>query len=404
VIALRFTDDYLLQNDLRIQDPEAEQSLLETVPDNGEVPSLVGWYNVRPEGGKRNPDYSDTFVWCAHCRGRRHWAGYLARYSDGTGILIGNVCGNKQYGVDFDRVENEFISNKNRQTYLRQFAALKASIAPMVAELHAATNSDVVSRFHDLRKHLAYYHGEPIEHRLEGEVDKPEPVDRALFPFLSVTMGQVVIKNGNQLFRTIKERDFEAEERERERLQEKYKEYDSLTVSARTRWHQLYGRPKREVPKIFRPKPQNFAALQGGDLFRFEVKPKVQLQALWEQAKGMYAEDLRASTESYSTSELKRIVLAFRDIADTAFQVREQLTAPDAFFEPRNLANVVECMNSVLEYENKLGKYSSDGNGIRFIDSSGEAVDATNNRCQPLELRHLEEFRRALSPDQPAGN
>lgn len=399
MIDLRFSDDYLLQTDLRIQDPEAEQSLLEAVPDNGEVPSIVAWYNVRPEGGKRNPDYSDTFVWCAHCRGRRHWAGYLARYSDGTGILIGNVCGNKQYGVDFDRVENEFISKKNRQTYLRQFVALKASIAPIVAELHAAINSDVVRRFHDLRRYLAYHYREPLGPRQEDEIDTPDPADRALFPFLSVTMGQVVMKNENQLFRTVKERDFEAEERERERLQEKYTEYDSLTVSAKKRWHQLNGRPKRDVPKIFRPTPRNFAALRGSDLFRFVVKPKPQLEALWEQAKGMYAEDLRASTDSYSTSELKRIVLAFREIADTAFEIREQLTAPDAFFEPRNLANVVECMNSVLEYENKPGRYSSDGNEIRFIDSSGQAVDATNNRCQPLELHHLEEFRHAVSPD-----
>ena len=96
-------DAKLLGKAFRVQDPEALSGLIQEIPENTELPIIEYKYDITPSS-----KYERDFVYCAHCKKRTHWKGYVISLGNNQRALIGHCCGKKQFGFDFGRVENTF--------------------------------------------------------------------------------------------------------------------------------------------------------------------------------------------------------------------------------------------------------------------------------------------------------
>ncbi|HVY41749.1 MAG TPA: hypothetical protein VG966_01870 [Hyphomicrobiaceae bacterium] len=89
------------------------------------------------------------FVHCAHCRAAHHWRGFVIELDDKDRslALIGEDCGEKQFHLDFRRVERDFNAHRGRQVDLRQVIEIRNLTPAFEQELHALRHSSSIGAF-----------------------------------------------------------------------------------------------------------------------------------------------------------------------------------------------------------------------------------------------------------------
>ena len=141
-------DRLLLLRDFVAPDPELLLGLLDKLPDNAKIFDILYRYDPTPEGGMRNR-HKRPFLHCAHCQGARHWRGFVIQLGDDDEslALIGEDCGEKQFGLDFRRVENDFNADRGRQADLRRLIEIRTLIPAFKQELDELRRSAAVAAF-----------------------------------------------------------------------------------------------------------------------------------------------------------------------------------------------------------------------------------------------------------------
>jgi hypothetical protein len=141
-------DRLLLLRDFDAPDPESLPRLLDKLPDNAKILDILFRYGVTPDGGMKNR-HKRPFLYCAHCQGERHWRGFVIQLDDDDEslALIGEDCGEKQFGLDFRRVENDFNADRGRQADLRRLIEIRTLIPAFEQELDELRRSAVIGAF-----------------------------------------------------------------------------------------------------------------------------------------------------------------------------------------------------------------------------------------------------------------
>ena len=136
------SDAALLSVEFRIRNPlETVESLSATKPDPDDAPTILGFYDDTPSGGRMaNPDA--RFIWCCHCQKETHWKGYVVESSVGSRFTIGNSCGQDHYGATFDATERNFREKRARQGVLRAFFRLLSKIDGLEEEIEHILSFD----------------------------------------------------------------------------------------------------------------------------------------------------------------------------------------------------------------------------------------------------------------------
>jgi hypothetical protein len=139
--------DYLLmQREFDTLDPEGLPGLVEKLPDGAAVHNIHYRYDVTPEGGMRNRERR-AFIHCAHCEAARHWRGFVIELTNGTMALVGEDCGEKQFGLDFRRVATDFHAALSLQSDLRRVIEIRAMLPACESELDALRRCGAMPAF-----------------------------------------------------------------------------------------------------------------------------------------------------------------------------------------------------------------------------------------------------------------
>lgn len=355
------SDENLLNAKLRIENPEGEENLVKQIPDRSEVPQIIADYDVTPTGGRKIPGHEETYVWCAHCKSATHWNGYLARYdSDGVGILIGKDCGYKHYGVDFEKNRRVFVAKKNRQHYLVQLKKITPRLTDIIIEINELVECGVLKAFHDFRGNIS------AKSKQTGLTGQPSI---AHFGELGSTFDDLVTSNNKWLCTVVFERDFEAEEKLREEKAKDLQPYLDMTTTEKKKYHTEYGRPDLKIENKFKKAIKNTAPLAGWELFDYSRSPRPKLVDCLEQLRLIFKDSSTKHTNGVATGQLIILVQTVAKIVRELCEVRNELSALSAFFSTKNLANVVECMNSMVNSEEN--PYSTHGKSLFFNDKYG---------------------------------
>jgi hypothetical protein len=128
------SDKLLLQREFDAPEPENLPGLVDKLPPGTPLPTILYRYLVRPKGGMQNR-HLRPFIRCAHCKGKRHWKGFVIELEDESLALLGHKCGREQFGIDFRRVEADFHSARNRQDDLKRVIELRALFPAFEQEL-----------------------------------------------------------------------------------------------------------------------------------------------------------------------------------------------------------------------------------------------------------------------------
>lgn len=110
----QLSDEEILSTDFCTDDPESLPNLLDSPPDNDEVPEIEFYYDTGKSGS--------GMVRCIHCKrtAKNHNKGVVLRFSNGTRMLYGKDCGAKQYGARFANAQNDFMKAKDRKKALER--------------------------------------------------------------------------------------------------------------------------------------------------------------------------------------------------------------------------------------------------------------------------------------------
>jgi hypothetical protein len=135
-----------MQREFDTRDPEGLPGLVDELPDDAVVHNIHYRYDVTPEGGMRNRERR-RFVHCAHCEAARHWRGFVTELADGALALVGEDCGEKQFGLDFRRVATDFHAALGLQSDLRRVMEIRAMLPACESELDALRRCGAMPAF-----------------------------------------------------------------------------------------------------------------------------------------------------------------------------------------------------------------------------------------------------------------
>ncbi|MFD2780683.1 hypothetical protein ACFS32_05565 [Novosphingobium pokkalii] len=136
VTARRLSDAQLISSEFRYANPEITiPNLNRGVPDPEAHPTIIGYYDDTPPGGRRaNP--GALFVRCCHCGLRRHWRGHVIRDDQGQIYIIGaSKCGREHYGIRYKQAEVAFKAEQTRQRALQRWRNARALVLTYQAEV-----------------------------------------------------------------------------------------------------------------------------------------------------------------------------------------------------------------------------------------------------------------------------
>lgn len=142
-------DRKLMARRFWISDPEALPNLHSRVPTKDEVPEIEYRYDLTPPKGQSRP-----YVRCAHCFRPIHWKGNVARYADGSRILLGCDCGEKQFGFRWSDREEAFSHRMSRHDLLVRLEGLEAALPLLHSFLLGLLEHPSLREFVRLRSEL----------------------------------------------------------------------------------------------------------------------------------------------------------------------------------------------------------------------------------------------------------
>lgn len=284
-------DQILIIRKFRISNPEQLDRLLDKIPTGDEVPSIE--YKYTTPSGKTN------YVYCAHCKSPTHNKGVVLRFLNGDGILVGNECARKHYGIEFNKIDNEFKALENRAIAIN----LKRNL--LISE------QIFMESFKELQSHPS--------------IRMFEKTKLDFNKVFSKVLSQIhisAVKAAGQLTIYEKVRDFEAEERQEERIEQLRA---GLTTTRRQEMTANGALPRinSKPKKCFKEIPKVIGRISAPDFTLPSKLPTVKLADLHSRSK-LFFDQLR------SEEQTKKINVLLRNFEKIISAVEEQMTLLDS--------------------------------------------------------------------------
>lgn len=332
-ITTRPSDEKLATLQFRIADPTAMHGYSRGKPDAKLTPTIIGQYDLRPEGGRKRMEEA-PFFWCCHCQKDNHWLGYGITNETGRSYSIGKDCAAAHYGVEFTRVRRNFIELSNRQGVLERLGRIAAGATHVEAAVTAILRAPGLAAIDAKR----------------NEITKAHPNAAFLL--------SAAANSGSALQEDIQVRDMAAERRRAERLADR----DPKTP-------------------IFRSERSALGPLEGRSLMRTQADCRDLLIAL-RAAINAAVRMQRGDTNAVTTKDLTKVV---RSVEDAHAEAMEGVTAArraPRFFSNRNLDRLERWSGSHPDF----GIVRTDqGFEVRSPDRDGHAIA----RLEPFTLPEL---------------
>jgi len=315
----RISDEELLERQFRYDDPEGLTGLCRERPDGSLEPEIVGYYRLRPSGGRAaNP--AATYIWCCHCQKPTHWDGRVLKDNSAKTYIIGADCGRKHYGDKFVAIDRAFDEQLARQKLLARWSQIELLRDQMLAEVDTVLK-DPVWRTIDLK-------------RQELHAAKPDFVFR-LSP---------LIKRGGSLIIREQLRDV-AEEERRQRSYERAKaRYKSLSKSEQAQMRRDGLAPERDDSPIYRTHEENLGPVRGrhvviddGDVRSCAIRLRDLLVQIAPIDK----------LGNIRNTQLSRTLADIREASERLRGAFEENAGAWRFFEPANLDAVDRWYGSI---------------------------------------------------------
>ena len=336
----RFSDDELLRTEFRYSDPENIPGLNLSVPDPEAHPTIVGYYNETPLGGRKaNPDA--PMIRCCHCGLRRHWRGYVVQDDLGQLHIIGaQKCGHDHYGGErFADAENIFRQTLDRQKALRRWQNMMLLVPDLKKEVELLLSCEALRRIELKRDEIKRASSEGFAALIRNH------------------------RSGKPMLEVREERDYEAEAKRAQRYERALAEYQRLSPEERRRRRDDGLQPRRDDSPIVVRKTEELGPLMGagfltdaGDMRGAALDLRKTLEAV---------EALNALTKDAWVTDLNRLL---KEMTDKPRRIRDahlELAFVKVFFEATNLERIERWSRSYARFS-----YVSEESALIVQDSS----------------------------------
>jgi len=350
----RLSDAELLRTEFRIRDPEHLAGLNLAVPDRAANPSIIGFYDETPPGGRKaNPNV--PFIRCCHCGKRRHWMGYVIRDDrDQLHIIGASRCGREHYGARFGAEEKAFRQDQARKRALLRWQNMLRHVPALSSEVETLLSCE------ELRS---------LE-RKRDEIKRASPKG-----FVELLRHH---RSGSPMVEIREFRDLRAEAEREARYDRAMAAFEALPSEER-RWRRDEGlKPERETTPILRRESDPLGVLEGADFISSEGDVRDAALALRETLRAI--ESVQANgTDQARLTDLTRLL---REMTDRPKRVQDALIVvsfSNLFFGAANLDRMERWSRSSPDFS----YFRSEG-GLLVEDSKvGRKLIA------PLPDKHL---------------
>lgn len=348
----RLTDAQLISARFRYAQPESAISELNRgVPDPEANPTIIGFYDETPVGGRAsNPDF--PFVRCCHCGTRRHWKGHVIRDDKGETYIIGaSKCGKEHYGIRYESAERAFKAEKERQGALIRWSKMLKILPSYSAEVKRLITSSELGALDVKRDEL--YRASPLGfHKLAQ-----------------------IASTGDPMFEHIEERDHIAEAEREKRYRNAMVVFEAKPKNERKRLQGEGLAPERDTDPIYKRVSTPLGHLVGGSFLtdRGDVrKYALELRSTIENIDAIEQQ----GTETARTTELTRLLQEMANRPKKLGDVIREASFTSAFFQDENLDRIGRWSNGERRFS--FGRQGDDlivedaSKGIARIKPIGE--------------------------------
>lgn len=298
---------------LRFHNPETSiENLNRGHPDPNRTVEVIGYYDETPPGGRKaNPNI--PYVWCCHCGKATHWKGYVIRDSENEVFIIGaKNCGRDHYGVQFEEAERAFGQLVARKRALQRWDLVQNQVPIAAARMEAALHSDELRQIDAIRQAFKAASADCFRELVRH------------------------IKSRTPLRRRLSERDYDAEEKRRQRYDRALITFNSLPPEERRR-RRLEGlEPVEDTDPIFREWMEEYGLIQGGLFLIEEDDLRSRLLDVRRAIKSCEAV-ISNGTSTIQTTMLTKLVADFRKALEAVFTAHANLAFDNLFFSQGNI-------------------------------------------------------------------
>jgi hypothetical protein len=315
------TDDQILSRKFDIADPETLPNLMAAIPNGIKIKEIE--YQYHTPGGRA------AYVYCAHCKEHTHNKGFVLLYVNEMRALVGNMCGKKHYGIEFNAIENEFRALQQRAQWLKRRNKLIDQEQQFLSEMDNLLKHPAIPMFEDLRREF-----------------------NRVFSGLTRKLQESAIRQNGQLSIEEKVRDFDAEIRREEKIDLQKERAAKLSKSQRKQlvYQGQNQSSKERLRPIFKNILKPIGRVSGLDIILPKDQPSSILETLNNRTRIFYTQ-LKEETQ---TSKLGLLIRAFEKIVEDVSTEVFRLQTPTQFFEKRNLELLVTWANSQLSEDQKI--------------------------------------------------
>jgi hypothetical protein len=343
------TDRLLLVREFNSPDPESIPGLLDTLPPDARVLDILSRYDVTPEGGMRNR-HKRPFLHCAHCRGARHWRGFVIQLDDANEslALIGEDCGEKQFGLDFRRVESDFNAERGRQADLRRLMEIREQIPAFEQELDALRKSAVM---HDFDTYMA---------------------GLSRFGKLRFVLRETAQRNDGVLTCVSHHRDHDAEERHAKTLP-LYKHHSERIAGAQTEYIRRTRMEERQqwldtLPSVEYSKTETLGRFVGGEIFEANGSIAAGMRAARDMLATLAGEFMCDRSDYWTARGITASVKKMGEGIGLVYRALRMLAELDKFTAAENLATIAKWSQREVELPQPRIEFSVKASGRTLID------------------------------------
>ena len=311
----RLTDAELLGTEFRIEDPEDIPGLNLGVPDRGARPTIVGYYDLTPPGGRRAHPVV-PLVRCCHCWKRLHWKGRVVRDDRGEIYIIGaRGCGREHYGDRYVDAEKTFKQEQMRRAALGRWRAMLPLIDGYLQECEALRGSSGLAAL-ELKA---------------AEIKRASPTGHA----------KLVrhVGTGQQLVAHWEERDIEQEAERDSKYERAMATYRYLPRSVQMEWKEQGLVPEREIGPIYKQMSEDLGHVVGAEFLTDGGDVRQRLIALRETLSAISEIDHKGTDRT----PLKVLNQRLREMTDHPRELQAALHAlsfATLFFAADNLDRI----------------------------------------------------------------
>jgi hypothetical protein len=336
-----FSDDQLLSTTINTNDPLSLEGIVDTPPpNNGDL-----WFEMTYD--------ADQNVKCVY--GHLHKKGIILRDAQYNRYPVGHKCGFDLFGLDWNLLQNHIKRISDRKADLLYLRSIANALGEADHWLRKVPDHPSISALRILRETFA------------SEA-------KSLFDECAS-----IARNDGFMYAEVDERDFQAEERRRERDSERNAALRTMTPAQRQREFKINGVPGSDKTPLFKKISRNFGSLPGVPIFDDREPLKDRIEAFLEQFCSLRT-ICNEPTSSISLEGITRVAIrAIREFAEAL----EEIDAALNFFTYSNLTKFSDWANKRVSGR----QFIVDGAALRV---ENEFEESSVRIAAPKELTPIE--------------